>query len=110
MACELKDKHCSACSGDEPALSGDDLKSLADNIEDQWNVVDEHHLERTFTFEDFKEALAFTNQVGDVAEEEQHHPDIALSYGKVVVTVWTHKVDGLTENDFIFAAKVDDLV
>jgi 4a-hydroxytetrahydrobiopterin dehydratase len=73
-------------------------------------VVDEHHLERTFTFEDFKEALAFTNQVGDVAEEEQHHPDIALSYGKVVVTVWTHKVDGLTENDFIFAAKVDDLV
>ena len=69
--------------------------------------VDEHHLTKTFTFKNFQQALDFTNRVGAVAEEEGHHPDISLSWGKVVVDVCTHKIDGLTENDFIFAAKAD---
>jgi len=72
-------------------------------------VINNHHLERHFKFPDFKTALDFVNKVGDVAEEQGHHPDIHLSWGKVHVTIWTHKIDGLTESDFIFAAKIDRL-
>jgi 4a-hydroxytetrahydrobiopterin dehydratase len=72
-------------------------------------VVNEHHLSKAFTFPDFKTALEFVNQVGAVAEEEGHHPDLCLSWGKVDVTTWTHKIDGLTESDFILAAKIDRL-
>jgi 4a-hydroxytetrahydrobiopterin dehydratase len=71
--------------------------------------VAEHHLERVFRFADFRSALAFTNQVGELAEREQHHPDIHLAWGKVKLRIWTHKIDGLTESDFILAAKVDAL-
>jgi len=74
-----------------------------------WQVVDEHHLTRTFTFPDFKTALDFVNRVGAIAEQEGHHPDLYLSWGKVGVTTWTHKIDGLTESDFILAAKIDRL-
>ncbi len=72
-------------------------------------MVNEHHLERTFTFPDFLQALAFTNKVGALAEEQGHHPDIALAWGKVGITIWTHKIDGLTESDFVLAAKIDRL-
>ena len=72
-------------------------------------VIDEHHLEKKYKFSNFRQALAFTNQVGELAETEGHHPDIYLAWGKVKLTVWTHKIDGLTESDFIFAAKVDEL-
>jgi 4a-hydroxytetrahydrobiopterin dehydratase len=74
-----------------------------------WNVVNEHHVTRTFTFPDFVKALEFVNKVGKVAEEQGHHPDIFLTWGKVEITLWTHKVDGLTESDFIMAAKIDKL-
>lgn len=74
-----------------------------------WEIIEGHHLRKDFKFKDFKEALAFTNQIGEVAEREQHHPDLQLAWGQVVVTIWTHKVDGLTENDFILAAKIDEL-
>jgi 4a-hydroxytetrahydrobiopterin dehydratase len=74
-----------------------------------WNVLDEHHISRTFSFPDFAKALAFVNKVGAIAEEQGHHPDILLSWGKAVVTTWTHKIDGLTESDFILAAKIDQL-
>jgi len=73
-------------------------------------VVREHHLVKEFEFEDFKEALAFTNKVGALAEELGHHPDIHLAWGKVRLILWTHKIDGLAEADFIFAAKVEDQV
>ena len=70
-----------------------------------WQVLDEHHLEKEYRFKNFREALAFTNRVGELAEAQGHHPDLHLSWGKVRVTIWTHKIDGLTESDFIFAAK-----
>jgi 4a-hydroxytetrahydrobiopterin dehydratase len=70
-------------------------------------VVGEHHLEKEYTFPDFAQALAFTNAVGAIAEEEGHHPDIYLAWGKARVTIWTHKVDGLTRSDFVLAAKID---
>jgi 4a-hydroxytetrahydrobiopterin dehydratase len=72
-------------------------------------VIDEHHLNRTFTFPDFKQALDFVNRVGALAEEQGHHPDIMLAWGKVEITMWTHKINGLTESDFIMAAKIDAL-
>ena len=74
-----------------------------------WNVIDEHHIVRSYKFPDFKSALDFVNRVGAIAEEQGHHPDIMLAWGKVEVTTWTHKVDGLTESDFILAAKIDRL-
>jgi len=89
-------------------LKGDQLKSYRPQVP-AWQIVNEHHLERTFKFPDFRAALAFTNQVGNLAEEQGHHPDILLAWGKVAVSIWTHKIDGLTESDFIFAAKVDRL-
>jgi len=76
---------------------------------DDWRVVDQHHLSREFTFPDFVTALAFVNRVAALAEEQGHHPDIALSGGRVRLDIWTHKIDGLTESDFILAAKIDGL-
>ncbi|HVR44664.1 MAG TPA: 4a-hydroxytetrahydrobiopterin dehydratase [Thermoanaerobaculia bacterium] len=72
-----------------------------------WRATDDHHLEKEFRFPDFREALAFTNRIGEIAEREGHHPDIELSWGRVGVKIWTHKIDGLTESDFVLAAKVD---
>jgi 4a-hydroxytetrahydrobiopterin dehydratase len=74
-----------------------------------WSVVEEHHLAKTFLFPDFRTALGFVNRVGAVAEQEGHHPDLHLSWGKVEATIWTHKINGLTESDFILAAKIDEL-
>ncbi|MCH9023536.1 MAG: 4a-hydroxytetrahydrobiopterin dehydratase [Planctomycetes bacterium] len=105
---ELADKSCVPCKGGVPPLKGDSLKALADQLAD-WQVVDEHHLTRTYPFKDFVEALTFTNSVGKIAEEQNHHPDIYLTWGKVRVDIWTHKIDGLTESDFVFAAKCDKI-
>jgi 4a-hydroxytetrahydrobiopterin dehydratase len=104
----LASKSCVPCRGDVPALQGTELHNLSHQLP-QWKVVDEHQLTRTFAFSDFKTALDFVNRIGAIAEEEGHHPDIALSWGKVAVTLWTHKVNGLTESDFILAAKIDRL-
>jgi 4a-hydroxytetrahydrobiopterin dehydratase len=103
----LAEKECVPCKGGVPPLKGDDLTRLRNELNPAWQVIGEHHLEREFKFKDFRQALDFTNKVGELAEEQQHHPDIALSWGKVKVTVWTHKIDGLTESDFVLAAKVD---
>src|SRR6476660_5405463 len=73
------------------------------------NVIEEHHLAKTFTFPDFREALKFVNRVGELAEEQGHHPDLFIAWGRVEITTWTHKINGLTENDFILAAKIDQL-
>ncbi len=75
----------------------------------EWKVVDNHHLEKEYLFKNFRDALEFTNRVGEAAEEMGHHPDIYLSWGKVRLLIWTHKVDGLTEKDFTLAAKCDAL-
>ncbi len=104
---ELASKECVPCRGGIPPLAGDELKTLAQQLGNGWEVVDDHHLSKEFTFKNFAEALAFTNRVGGVAEEQNHHPDLYLAWGKVRVEIWTHKINGLTESDFIFAAKAD---
>lgn len=106
-SCDLSKKHCIPCKGGIPPLKGEALTSLLAQLGEGWKVVNEHHLEKTYLFKNFKEALAFTNQVGALAEQEGHHPDILLAYGKVTIQLWTHKIDGLTESDFILAAKCD---
>ncbi len=105
---DLASKTCVPCRGGVPPMKGAELDRYRAQLP-SWTVVDEHHLEKTFKFPDFKAALAFTNQIGNLAEEQGHHPDILLAWGKVNVTIWTHKIDGLTESDFIFAAKIDRL-
>jgi 4a-hydroxytetrahydrobiopterin dehydratase len=105
---ELSQQHCVPCRGGVPALKGDQLKVLARKLGGDWKVVEEHHLEKAYTFDDFQQALAFTNRVGEIAEREGHHPDIHLTWGRVVLSIWTHKIDGLTESDFVLAAKADD--
>jgi 4a-hydroxytetrahydrobiopterin dehydratase len=102
----LAEKHCVPCRGGVPPLEGPDLDRFAQQVPD-WQVARGHHLVRTFLFPDFLKALEFVNRVGAVAEREGHHPDLYLSWGKVDVHIWTHKIDGLTESDFILAARID---
>jgi len=110
MASQLAEKKCKACKGGEEPLKGESLRKLQEQLDEGWDVVDEHELRKTYTFQDFRQALAFANMVGDIAEEQEHHPELTVTYGKAEIKVWTHKIDGLTESDFIFAAKVDALV
>ena len=105
---ELAGKTCVPCRGDVPPLKGEKLEELSRQVPD-WEVVDEHPLGRKFRFKNFREALDFVNRVGELAEEQAHHPDIELGWGRVGITIFTHKIDGLTESDFILAAKVDRL-
>jgi 4a-hydroxytetrahydrobiopterin dehydratase len=105
---ELADKQCVPCKGGVPPLRGKELEKLQADLP-KWTVTNEHHLHREFGFPDFKQALEFVNQVGEIAENQGHHPDILLKWGKVEITLWTHKIDGLTESDFIMAAKIDRL-
>jgi 4a-hydroxytetrahydrobiopterin dehydratase len=109
MTNELSKKQCIPCKGGVSPLKGDNLENIHKQLNGNWMIVDEHHLEKEYIFSNFRQALAFTNQVGELAEAEGHHPDIYLTWGKVKLMVWTHKIDGLTESDFIFAAKVDVL-
>lgn len=103
----LANEKCVPCRGGVPAVKGDELRGLAEELGGGWKVVEEHHLEKEWSFPDFVSALAFTNRVGAIAEEEGHHPDIYLAWGKVRITIRTHKVDGLSRSDFILAAKID---
>ena len=105
----LASKTCVPCRGGVPPLKGQDLATLQKQVP-EWQVVNEHHIVRQFKFPDFKQALAFVNRVGELAEEQGHHPDILLAWGKAEITLWTHKIDGLTESDFIMAAKMDRLL
>ncbi len=104
---ELAKKTCAPCSGSTQALKGAEIDRLHADL-DKWEVERGHHLAGTFTFPDFAQALAFVNRVGAIAEDQGHHPEVYLAWGRVRVEIWTHKVDGLTRSDFILAAKVDD--
>lgn len=108
MASELASKTCIPCRGGVPALKGEELRKLHAQVPG-WEVANEHHLHRSYSFPDFVTALAFVNRIGELAEQQGHHPDILLGWGKVEITIWTHKVDGLTESDFILAAKIEEL-
>jgi 4a-hydroxytetrahydrobiopterin dehydratase len=105
---ELASQTCVPCRGGVPPLKGAELQQILQQVP-QWKVINEHHVTRAFTFPDFKQALAFVNRVGEVAEQQGHHPDILLTWGKAEVTMWTHKIDGLTRSDLIMAAKIDQL-
>ena len=104
---DLAKKTCIPCKGGIPPLKGNKLEDLLDKLKNDWKIINEHHLEKEYSFKNFKEALDFTVKVGELAENQDHHPDIFLTWGKVKVTIWTHKIDGLTESDFVFAAKTD---
>ena len=105
---ELAQKTCLPCQGGVPPIGQEERIKLLAEL-DNWEIVDDHHLSKSFDFPNFKTALAFTNAVGEIAEEENHHPDIHLAWGKVRVDIWTHKIDNLVEADFILAAKIDKI-
>jgi 4a-hydroxytetrahydrobiopterin dehydratase len=103
----LADKKCPPCDEGTNALPADKQEELRNELGQGWEIKDKHHLEKQFKFKDFRSALAFTNKIGEVAEEMGHHPDIFLTWGQVGVKIFTHKVNGLTENDFVLAAKIE---
>jgi len=107
---DLAAKECVPCRGGVDPLKGPALVELADRLGGGWKVVDEHHLEKTYRFDNFVQALEFTNRIGGLAEQVNHHPNIFLTWGKVKIELWTHKIDGLTESDFVWAAKADRLL
>jgi 4a-hydroxytetrahydrobiopterin dehydratase len=106
----LTNKKCEPCRIGTPPLTKQEIEALLPQLSSQWIVVDDHHLERQFSFPDFKSALDFTVKVGQLAEQEGHHPDIQLSWGKVKITLFTHKIKGLSLNDFILSSKIDRII
>ena len=106
MAETLADKTCVPCKGGVPPLDANAVELLLSQL-DGWQAPGDRRLSKTYKFPDFAKALAFVDRVGAITEEQGHHPDIYLAWGKVTIEVWTHKIDGLTESDFIFAAKCD---
>jgi len=110
MISELAKKACLPCRGGVPPLQGGEITELLEKLGGSWRVVDAHHLEKEYPFKAYRRALDFTLAVGELAEAQGHHPDLLLKWGCVTVTIWTHKIDGLTESDFIFAAKADEVL
>lgn len=104
----LASRECIPCRGGVPPLKGEEISKLSSELPD-WEVVNEHHLKKNYKFEDFREALVFVDRVGELAEEQGHHPDICFGWGWAEITIWTHKIGGLSESDFIVAAKIDQL-
>ena len=105
----LSNKSCVPCRGGIAPLTKNEYEPLLAELGEEWEVIDTHHLEKTILLKNFAEALTFTNQVGSIAEKEGHHPDIELGWGRVKIIIWTHKIDGLSESDFILAAKISDI-
>jgi 4a-hydroxytetrahydrobiopterin dehydratase len=108
-AAPLAARECVPCRGGVPPLSEEEIAKLRPQLSPEWKVVDGHHLARDYHFSDFKSALGFTNAIGAVAEAAGHHPDIGVGWGYVKVSIWTHAIDGLTESDFVLAARIDAL-
>lgn len=109
MSNKLTQEECIPCSVGTPALEGEELKELMNELKDEWKLVNEKKIVREFDFKNFSEALDFVNEVGDIAEEKGHHPDIELGWGRVKISLMTHKIDGLSRNDFIMASLIDEL-
>lgn len=105
---ELAARKCVPCRAGAPALRSDQAAGLLALLRG-WEAVENHHLAKSYRFPDFAAALAFVNRIGRLAEEQGHHPGIDLAWGRVGVRICTHKIDGLTESDFILAAKIDEL-
>ena len=105
---ELASRQCVPCRGGVPPLTGEEIAKLSPQLQG-WDVINEHHLSKAYKFSNFGEAQSFVNRVGELAEEQGHHPDICFGWGRAEISIWTHKIDGLTESDFILAAKIDQL-
>ena len=105
---ELANKKCVPCNAETPTLREEEISTLVPQVPG-WEVVEGHHLRRRYSFRNFRDALRFVNRVGEIAEEQGHHPDLGFGWGYAEVRVWTHAIDGLSENDFVLAAKVDAL-
>jgi 4a-hydroxytetrahydrobiopterin dehydratase len=105
---ELAERDCVPCRGGVPPMQADEIKQYLGQLTG-WETVGEHHLSKEFKFGNFRETLDFVNRVGQLAENQGHHPDICFGWGKAAITIWTHKIDGLTESDFVLAAKIDKL-
>jgi 4a-hydroxytetrahydrobiopterin dehydratase len=106
---ELSEKKCVPCEGGVPVIKGDEIEDYTCQLKMDWDVVDEIKIRKEFVFPDFVTAMDFANRVGDIAEEEGHHPDLHIYYGKVIVELWTHAIGGLSENDFIVAARINQI-
>lgn len=105
---DLAQHACIPCKGGVPPLEGHALQELIDELQSDWSCIDAHHLEREYKVNGYAPAVAFANIVARIAEEQDHHPDVMFTWGAVRVTIWTHKINGLTKSDFYFAAKVED--
>jgi len=105
---DLASRECVPCRGGVPPMSGPEIQKFIGELKD-WEVIEEHHLRKTFEFKNFRDALDFVDRIGELSEEQGHHPDICFGWGRAEVTIWTHKINGLTESDFILAAKIDKL-
>jgi 4a-hydroxytetrahydrobiopterin dehydratase len=103
----LADQRCIPCRGGVPPLPRAEAERLLDQLDDGWRLSEAGHLERDFPFGNFAMAMEFANRVAAIAETENHHPDLHVAWGRCTVEIWTHKISGLTESDFFFAAKVD---
>jgi 4a-hydroxytetrahydrobiopterin dehydratase len=106
---DLATQKCLPCRGGVDPLIEPDLSEYLRQLSEGWHIIEERRLEKDFVFKNFADALAFTDKVGYLAEQQGHHPDIFLSWGKVKIQLWTHKINGLHENDFILAAHIDRL-
>jgi 4a-hydroxytetrahydrobiopterin dehydratase len=106
---DLASRDCIPCRGGVPPVSEQEAAALLEKLHG-WDVIKQHHLAKSYVFKDFMDGVRFVNRVATLAESVGHHPDLHLSFGKVRVEVWTHKIDGLTESDFILAAKIDRLL
>ncbi len=106
---ELSKKKCIPCEGNVPPLTPDKIAGLKKEIKSDWIVENNLKLKKEYLFANFKQTMAFVNKVADIAEEEGHHPDMKVSYSKAEIELWTHSINGLSENDFIMAAKIDKI-
>jgi 4a-hydroxytetrahydrobiopterin dehydratase len=109
MSSDLAKMECKPCDSKTSRLKGDALKQMQDRLNDGWRVLDEQRLEKQFKFPDFRHALDFVNRVGEIAEKQNHHPDIYFTWGQAKIQLSTHSIKGLSENDFILAARIDEL-
>ena len=104
---ELKEKHCTPCKKETTPLNAEEIKHFKKKINDDWKVVDDKKIQKSFSVKDFSAAIAFAQKIAMVANEEDHHPDLGVHYGSVDVDISTHNIGGLSPNDFILAAKID---
>jgi 4a-hydroxytetrahydrobiopterin dehydratase len=105
----LADRSCVPCRGGVPPVTGAELESLRGQVSPAWTVVNGHHLVREFKVSNFRKALDLASRIGEIAEQQRHHPDLLVAWGRLTVTLYTHAIDGLHENDFILAARIDEM-